>query len=364
MDLGFEVQGGLLAVRLRTDANKSCGTFITPYLPGKFRPPILKNDGTRYHWTLDYDPLAADGNGRFTFTLRSDTHTKQDYGPLPAASEQEARRRFPNTTNFAVDLTPELRKEGATFDRFGMMNGTRSGSASTLFFDDVEFNGQAQDFSKDPGWIGTGNRDSYQDAEAGGAHDFGYRTTSHAGGSPGEVGGLIWRSPYAYYADRVGPLSLRERLEARGRVVLAVGAPDSGVFLGWFSSAVRKTDDHEPLKGRNFIGVEIGGSTRIGHTFVPICTTVAAGRARSQAGPGLKQGQAYQWSFLFDPAANEGHGQMRVTLDAESITLNLPPGRKPDDAAFDRFGLFAVGTGGGQVKLYLDDLTYTAAAPK
>jgi hypothetical protein len=74
LDLDFEGKGGRLAVRLITGGNKSCGTFITPYLPGKFRPTPIKNDGTRYRWTLDYDPHAAGGNGRFTFTLGSDRH--------------------------------------------------------------------------------------------------------------------------------------------------------------------------------------------------------------------------------------------------------------------------------------------------
>ena len=86
LDFDFEGSGGRLAVRLITSGNKSCGTFTTPYLPGKFRPTTLKNNGTRYHWTLAYDPLAAGGKGQFTFTLRSDTHTTQDYGPLPALS--------------------------------------------------------------------------------------------------------------------------------------------------------------------------------------------------------------------------------------------------------------------------------------
>ena len=60
LDFDFEGKGGRLAVRLITGGNKSCGTFITPYLPGKFRPTPIKNDGTRYHWTLDYDPQGAE----------------------------------------------------------------------------------------------------------------------------------------------------------------------------------------------------------------------------------------------------------------------------------------------------------------
>jgi hypothetical protein len=364
MDFDFEQTGGRLALRLITGGNKSCGTFITPYLPGKYRPTPIKNDGTRYHWTLNYNPEAADGSGQFTFTMTSDHHPAGPLDPaLPEASQQEARSRFPYTTTFTVDLPPDFKKEGASFDRFGLINGMKSGHAATIFFDDLEIDGKTEDFSQDPGWVGMGNRTSYEDREQGGAHDFGFLPTYQAGGSPGEIGGLIWRSPYAYYADRVGPLSLQSRLEARGRIVLAVGAPDSGVFLGWFNSSVKTAEDHDPLKGRNLIGVSIGGPTRIGHYFLPFCSTVAGGRAVPKSGPVLKPGQTYEWTFVFDPAANGGHGQMRATLGGESVAFDLRPGQKPDDVAFDRFGLVAVGTGGGQVKIYLDDLTYSAAQP-
>src|SRR6187431_358139 len=85
----FEGAGGRLAVRLITGQNQSCGTFITPYIPGKFRPTPIRNDGTRYHWTLDYDPQAGGGKGRFTFTLRSDGHKpgELETPDLPAAHQ-------------------------------------------------------------------------------------------------------------------------------------------------------------------------------------------------------------------------------------------------------------------------------------
>ncbi len=363
MDFDFEKKGARLALRMITDGNKSCGTFITPYLPGKYRPTPIKIDGTRYHWTLDYDPKAAGGNGRFTFTLGSDNHPAPPPDTsLPEASQKEALARFPYTTTFSVDLTPEIRKEGATFDRFGLLNGTKAGGTATIFFDELQYNGKTQDFSQDPGWTGEGNRISYENGELAGAHDFGYLRSHLAGGSPGEVGGLMWRSPYAYYADRVGSLSLRGRLEARGSIILAVGAPDSGMMLGWFNSEVKEVlDDKEPLKGRNFIGVSIGGPTRIGHYFLPFCATATGGRVTAKKGPVLKQGKAYPWTFVFDPAANEGRGQMRATLGEESVTVDMRRGQKPDEAVFDRFGLFTIGTGGAQVKVYFDDLQYTAS---
>ena len=61
LDIDCEASGARLAVRLITARNQSCGTFITPFIPGKFRPTLIRNDGTRYTWKLDYDPDGADG---------------------------------------------------------------------------------------------------------------------------------------------------------------------------------------------------------------------------------------------------------------------------------------------------------------
>ena len=359
LDLDFEGKGGRLAVRLITSGNKSCGTFITPFLPGKFRPTPIKNDGTRYHWTLDYDPQGADGNGRFTFTIGSDTHTNQDYGPLPERSEQEARARFPNTTRFTVDLPPGYKKDRATFDRFGVHNMMKSGGAATMFFADVQIDGQTYDFSQDPGWIGVGNRTTLEEPEQAGAHNFGFSPkTSYAGGRPGEVGGSLWRTgPYAYYADVVGPLGLEQPLEAHGKVILVTAGPDSDICLGWFGHALK---DKEPAEAGHFIGIHIGGPTRIGHYFIPTFTTAKGTRGRVKQGPVLVPGKAFDWSLVYDPAANAGNGAMRVTLGAESVTLALKPGQKAEGARLDRFGLFNATAGGQMVKIYLDDLTYTA----
>lgn len=361
LDMDFEGKGARIAVRLITGGNKSCGTFITPYLPGKFRPTPIKLDGTRYHWTLDYDPDGAGGNGRFVFTIGSDTHKTQDYGTLPELFEKEAQARFPNTTTFTVDLTPGHKAEGATYDRFGMLNMMKSGGHATLFFDDLQFNGQTQDFARDPEWIGSGNRTTYEDHEVVGAHDFGFSaTTSHAGGKPGEVGGGLWRSgDFGYYADRVGPLNLGQRLEARGKVKLVTAGPDSDMQLGWFNSAAKDSGSGD---AKNFVGIHVGGPTRIGHYFIPTFATAKESRGKVESGPVIKPGQALEWSLLYDPEGNGGLGSMRVTLGTESVTLNLKPGLKAQGAVLDRFGLFTSTVGGQMVKIYLDDLAYTARA--
>ena len=360
LDLDFEGTGGRLAVRLITDSNKSCGTFITPYLPGKFRPTPIKNDGTRYRWTLDYDPQEAGGNGRFTFTLRSDTHEDQDYGILPEPFENEAQARFPNTTSFSVDLTPGFKKEGATFDSFGIHNMMKSGGSATMFFDDLLCDDSSQDFSEDPKWSSLWNRIIFEDREQVGVHDFGFSSeTNHAGGAPGEVGGTLWRSgDFGYYADLVGPLNLEQRLEARGTVKLVTAGPDSDMFLGWFNNAAHH---QEPGDAKNFIGIHVGGPTRIGHYFIPQFATESGMQGKVDQGPVLTPGKIFDWTLIYDPAANKGNGEVRVTLGKESVTLALKPGQKAQGAHLDRFGLFTSTSGGQMVKIYFDDLIYTSA---
>jgi hypothetical protein len=68
--------------------------------------------------------------------------------------------------------------------------------------------------------------------------------------------------------------------------------------------------------------------------------------------------------LVYDPAAQDGNGEMRVTLGSESVTLALKPGQKAQGASLDRFGLFTSIAGGQMVKIYLDDLTYSARASR
>lgn len=363
LDFDSEAKGARLAVRLITAKNQSCGTFITPFIPGKFRPTPIRNDGTLYNWTLDYDPQAADGRGRFTFTLTSDAHKpgELETPDLPERFKEEARRRFPSITEFSVDLPEGFKQQGATFDHFGLMNMMKPGGSMTIYFDDLHYDGRSQDFSRDPNWDASGNRATYQTSKIGGAHDFGFSNTSYAGGQPGEVGGTFWRSgDYAYYADRVGPLTLDDRLEASGKVVLKVGAPDSDMFIGWFNSTNKTTP---PAEAGNFLGVHVGGPTRVGHYFQPSFTTAHGEKGQAKTGPVLEPGKVDHWSLTYDPAAHDGQGAIQVTLGEQSVTLVLKKGLKAQGATFDRLGLFTSNIGGQVVKIFLDDLQYTAARP-
>ena len=349
LHLDTERGGGRLAIRLITGSNQSAGKFVTRFEPYKTkeeqaekRPTPLRNDGTRYAWTLSYDPDAAGGNGQVRFTITSDSATPGDFEGKPVT----------------FDLPPGYRQQGATFDRLGLTSGTKPGGVMTIHFDALKHDGAATDLSK---WVESGSRAAYEDKNVVGAHDFGFSgATNHAGGAKaGEVGGSLWRGgPYGYYADKVGPLSFDDRLEARGRVVLAVGAPDADMYIGWFDSAAR---EESPAKVGSFIGVHVGGPTRVGHWFQPAFATAKGNRGHPDTGPVMKQGKTYDWTFVYDPAGNNGNGELRVTLGDESVTLPLKQGLRNQGGTFDRFGLLTASVGGQLVKIYIDDVTYTSS---
>jgi hypothetical protein len=344
LQIDGENSGGRLAVLVINGSNKTCGKFITPFVPGKHRPTPIRNDGTRYTWNLTYDPDANQGKGRVQCKV---------WGNRALAEEFE-------TQTFTVDLPDGFRKDGAVFDRFGMMNLMKPGGSLTIYFDDLQYDGRTEDFTNDPGWVGSNNRATYADLQVG-AHTFGFSArTNFAGGRAGEVGGDLWRSgKYGYYADRIGPLSLDDRLEARGKVVLQVGAPDSDMFIGWFNSTATDT----PATTGHFLGVHVGGPTRIGHYFHPAFATAKGTRGMAEGGPVLGPGKVYDWSLVYDPTAANGRGAIRVTLGTESVTLELKQGQKAEGGRFDRFGLFTSTAGGQLVRIYLDDLKYTVTRP-
>jgi hypothetical protein len=361
LGLNFDIEGsgGRLAVYLITANNKCWGNFVTPYIPGTYRPTPIKSDGSvRYTWKLDYDPAGGSGHGQFKFTIRGD-------GSQPANFENRV---------LTVDIPLELRRDGATFDHFGMMNLLVDGGSAAFYFDDVQFNDAKEDFSRDPGWDGVRNRGSFAESEPHGIQNFGYSNTAFAGGTPGEIGGVFWRDPRSgYYADRVTPLSLDDRLEASGKVNLVIGATDADVFFGWFNSHDNGSDqpvgDGRPL--RSVLGVHVGGPTRVGHYFLPQVSTsrstVAVAQAtkdKPKAGPVMLQNQPMDWKLVYDPQANRGQGSIRLTLGGESVVLNLPPVIKAKGASFDQFGMLVVPVGGHHVKIYLDDLKYTATPPR
>ena len=243
---------------------------------------------------------------------------------------------------FAVDLPPGFKKEGATFDRFGLLNIMKEGGApSKVWFDDLKYDGKAEDFAKEPKWEGSGNRGQFRDVIPTGTHNFGFSAgTRFAGGArAGEVGGTFWRltKAYGYYADKIGPLTLDDPLEARGKLVLKAGTPDSEMGFGWFNSAQKEAPVH--LKdGRrqeghldktdNFVGIYLAGPSRLGRVLLPAVISRKGSKVifkEVDQAPLPTPNKVYDWTLKYDPAAGDGKGALTVTLGDATATLTLGP---------------------------------------
>ncbi|MGH9363224.1 MAG: hypothetical protein ACRD2T_15040, partial [Thermoanaerobaculia bacterium] len=285
-------------------------TTSTPPLPG---------DGASHAWSLGYDPEGAGGRGEIAFTL-------------------DAER-------FTAALLPGHQAEGAVFDRFGMVNQQTSGDGMEVYFDDLVIDGQPQDLKPDPGWEGVGNRVEFADRALRPLHDFGYSpATAHAGGAPGELGGIVWRDEApAFYAAPVGPLALADELSASGNIAFRRAGSDSAVYLGWFSGAEKrgKAAPERQAPQRSLLGILIEGPSRAGHYFRPVYRTAAGEGAGLDQGPIIRpDGKPRRWSIRSMPRGAGGAPRITVALDGESCSLDLAPAHLAQGARFDRFGLF------------------------
>jgi hypothetical protein len=295
-----------------------------------------------HEWSLSYDPAGANGNGEITFVLDGETHK--------------------------LSLEDGHKADGAVFDRFGMLNVMfEAGGPIEVYFDDLVIDGDVEDFRRKPAdWEGVGNNARFPDCVQDGNHDYGYSAkTNHAGGeSAGEIGGITFRQgPWSCFADpQVGPLSLEDTLEVRGKVALTYATSDSAAMIGWFDSRTFMDETDQVREAPpNFVGVLIEGPSRIGHYFRPVYETAGGMTGDSRKGPVIfHDGKSRDFSIRYDPQANDGLGRITVTLDGESVQLDLPAGHKADGARFDRFGILSWQSFGGHfLEVFYDDMEYT-----
>ncbi len=222
-----------------------------------------------------------------------------------------------------VNLSAADRRSGARFDRFGLVSSVAEPAETlAIYFDDLTLNGEPLDFDHDPGWTGKNNQVEFDDTFKRGQHDFGYQgDTRFAGGSPGEIGGLIFSDNGGYYADDVGRLSLDDRLIASGRMALVERGSEAGFYVGWFDSQGR---GYPP---KNLLGVIVEGPNSVGSMFRPVFAGSSAEvGAALQAGPLVNPfGKPHQWKIEYDPQGAQGRGELRVSLDGERAVLASRP---------------------------------------
>lgn len=326
-NINGENGGTQMFVRVITARNSGAGAQVLNPGGGK-HDFLFKPDGTRHQWAIRYEPA--------------------DKGTITV--------HFDKLAPIVFELPANVRQDGLRADRFGLVNAQKSGGPMTFYLDDLKVGVKAFDFASDPNWESAGSHATFEDRELSGLQDFGYSETGSAGGEKrGEIGGTVWRTerPLAWYADRVGPLDLTRSLHASGKIILKIGAPDSGVYFGWFNSN-GKEQAEETLT--NFVGVRIEGPTRVGHYFAPIFAASNAQRRHVEKSAVVTPGEPHTFAIDYDPSKR----QLSTTLDGVVTTLIIRPEDQQAGAIFNRFGFRSVQTGGMQVKLWIDDLTYTA----
>jgi hypothetical protein len=217
-----------------------------------------------------------------------------------------------------------------------------------------------ESFDKDPGWNGHNNRSAKPETIR---QDFGWSPgTVHAGGTPGEIGGLIGPAAEpAYYAKQIPARTFNDVLTASGTVHIEKGAGHT--LIGFFD-----TRTLNEWRTANTIALRIQQRGDVFHCHLEHCTRkwrVGAGiigrydKVRDRMEPKeLPTEGTYAWSLKYDPQGNGGNGVVTATLDDNAASYELSPGHKADGAEFNRFGLVNVMKqfdGGGT--LWLDNVT-------
>lgn len=307
-----------------------------------------------YPFSLTYDPDGAGGRGIVTATLGS------------------------YTSVMTLDIGHKV--DGATFNRFGIFNVMKAADdPGQLWLDNVTINGEAHAFDSDPGWEQRNNRTNYVSTNVRPRFDFGYSPGSNfAGGqSGGEMGGHTFRgdsrlefngSRMAYYGARLtDTLSLNQPLYAEGNIAFRRGVSDSTTLIGFFhaTNSMRNNDSQNSATPENFVGAAIEGPSSEGFYLYPTYGVDQEGM-RASGGRGTPRppyiypdGQSRHWTLVYDPSDNGGAGAIVVTLDGQTVTLDIDPAHRQIGATFNRFGIITTHIDGSGQTVYFDDLTYT-----
>jgi hypothetical protein len=239
-------------------------------------------------------------------------------------------------------------------------------------------------FHGDPRWDGKNNRfapDSPPVVE----QDFGYSPTHHAGRAKGEIGGRVSQSVRpAYYGKAIPMGTLEEPLRASGSLSVLEARSISGwhtqgaIYMGWFNA-----DERDLIwRPRNFIGFRLQSFNEPDGALVELTYGTRewqAGGLFVNAGGGGQQrkvrdlgsaallrirpdGSKHHWTFLYDPTAANGAGEILFTFDGVETRLPLSSEHRKAGAAFNRFGIFPPRIPGRPIVVYFDDLTINGQA--
>jgi hypothetical protein len=216
-------------------------------------------------------------------------------------------------------------------------------------------------FGVDPSWLASNNDPRRPCVTR--SFGFGWRNTTNASTTPGELGGKFARTSYyrAYYAEALAPTkSLNDHLVVSGTV--RVPSPNGGgVLLGWFNEST-SYDWRTP----DFLGVRINGNGKsksrlyveygTRNTFTPADLV--------ETGVGLDRSRKKRYDFTLEYQPDQGvygAGLLRLTVVAAdaapaTVELSVLRGHRADGATFDHFGFLNVQLDGAPMTAYVGNL--------
>lgn len=326
----------------------SPGGFATEIDPKTKRKNLVGFEGKdkTHSWSITYDPKANDGNGSISVTFDNEKSV--------------------------CNLTAEHRRDGAKFDRFGVMPVMKhADDGGECWLGDIAINGIKDDFSKDPKWDAKGNDRDYMSYDRRPRFNFGYSETNFAGGNKsGELGGLIFSgdirypSRMAYYADKLEPLALDKPLHASGKLSLHRGTTDSGVMLGFFHSkeSIRTNPAQDTSIPNSFLGLYVTGPSRQGFFASPVYRTLNGerGSVKGDDQPHVYPDRAvHQWQLDYEPEGRKG--KLKLKVNEKTVAIEVSEKDRDAKTIFDRFGIVTTWIDGNGQKIYFDDLKYTVS---
>ncbi len=287
--------------------------------------------------------------------------------PDPQNSHGRIILQVDDETPYVFWNEDRLRDAPTEMTHFGLFNIHRYGEWMEIYLNDLIVNGEKIETTRDPKWEGKNNRVRYTEESFQSMSDYGYCQTNWAGESPGEIGGLFWRTEpedpnFSYYGADIGELTLDDPISFSGSVYFLNGMSDAATYFGYFNSADQTQTIARGNSKRieNCMGIHFADSSAVGYYFRPGLTTSKGDRAEDRGPVFYPNKDRHRFSFRYDPEANDGLGRVVMTLDGEIFSFDLNVQHREQGAKFDRFGFANYRSGGNSVEVYMDDLEYTA----
>ncbi|GMU91889.1 MAG: hypothetical protein AMXMBFR4_09470 [Candidatus Hydrogenedentota bacterium] len=312
----------------------------------RVRPIEIPSTGS-HDWSLEYDPHGNHGTG--TIVAVFDGYRSE------------------------CNLSPEHRADGASFNRFGLLNVIKSvDGPGVMWIGNLDVMGKTINLDSDPKWEGRGNRITYLSEEVRPRFNFGFSPTHHAkGAAPGEIGGLFFRGDcrypdrLAYYGARIETLTLAKAIKASGKVTFHRGVSDSTTLFGFFHSehSVHVNPSQKFGLPMDVLGFCIEGPSAEGFFVYPVYRVHGDEQSSGYIEGGMPRiypdSATHEWKLEYIPPTDTIEGCISLTFDGMTVKRLLLQEDFAVGAQFNRFGFVTPWIDGNGQVVYLDDLTYT-----